>query len=249
MAVIKLDTLTYPKIKKLLDNGNDSLLFPIGTLEAHGRHAPVGTDNFCAENIAWELAERLGWPVAPTLNYGITTGLIAYPGSVRISKEVYTEVLSEILEDFFAMGFRRIVLVNGHGGNTETVGKLIKELIVDDRGNRHMILIDWWQLGSEALAEVYNRPGGHAALDETACIVAYRPETLEPSEVDEMDITLFQPGVQAAPYSAAIIAFEAGDPKPDFDADKAKVYMTKVLDKVESVIRKETELFERSFGG
>ncbi len=248
MTVIKLDELTYPQVAALLRDGMTSLLWPVGTLEAHGRHAPVGTDNFCAENIAWQLGERLGWPVAPTLNYGITTGLIAYPGSIRIGKSLYADLIRTILENFFQMGFRRIVIANGHGGNTETIGNVIKDLILEDRGRRHMILVDWWRLTEEALKEVYDRPGGHAALDETACVIAYRPDLIDPSEVKPEYYNRLRPGIVAAPYSAALLTFEDGDATPDLNRDKASRFMDLVLDRIVQLLKQEIELFETSFG-
>ncbi len=245
---IKLHELTYPQVRMLLDRGKTTLLLPVGTLEAHGRHAPIGTDNFCAEEIAWRLGENLGWPVAPTLNYGVTTGLVAYPGSVRIPKALYAELAETILTNFLEMGFKRIVIINGHGGNTETLSNVIKDLITQDRGNRHFILVDWWQIDSEALHEVYGRPGGHAALDETACIVAYRPELLDPKAMKPEDQCRLTPGIVTAPYSAAMLVYDEGDASPDFDPARAADFMARVLARIQTLLLQEIELFEKSFG-
>ena len=216
-------------------------------MEAHGRHAPVGTDNFCAEEIAWRLGENLDWPVAPTLNYGITTGLIAYPGSIRIEPETYSAVIKSILKDFFAMGFGRVVIINGHGGNTESLIQVVKQLAAKKRGKRHMIVIDWWTLDADALKEIYNRPGGHAALDETAAIYSFRPELVDPSAADKDHQSRIMPGVTSAPYSAAMLVYEDGDASPDFDKSKADRFTGQLLEKLESIIRKEVELFDKSF--
>lgn len=248
MTHIKLDELTYPQVGKLLKDGVDTLLFPVGTLEPHGRHAPVGTDNFCAEEIAWDLGKRTGWPVAPTLNYGVTSGLIAYPGAVKIPKPQYEELIRIILENFLRMGFVRVVIINGHGGNTESINKVIKDLIVEDRGNRHFINVDWWYLATEPLKEIYGRPGGHAALDETACIIAYRPELVHEDKFSPDELSKFQPGISVAPYSSAVLLYEEGDAAPDFDRDKAVKFMEKILDRIEAVLEEEVGLFEKSFG-
>lgn len=247
MDTVKLDELTFYEIKCLIDAGNRTLIFPVGTLEAHGYHAPVGTDNFCAEDIAWELGKRLGFPVAPTLNYGITTGLIAYPGSVRVNADTYTELIRQILANFLQMGFRRIVIVNGHGGNTETLSRVAKEMIMDNRGSCHFIIIDWWQLDREALNEVYNRPGGHAALDETACVLAFRPSLIKSNQYNKESVCHFQSGVISMPYSAAMIVYEDGDASPDFNVDKARIFIEKVIDKIEKVIKNEVTQFDNSF--
>jgi len=248
MAVLKIDELTYPQIEALISEGKTTLFLPVGTLEPHGLHAPVGTDNFCAEEIAWQLAEKLSLPVAPTLNYGITTGLIAYPGGQRIPKPLYGELVKCIMLDFLKMGFKRIVIINGHGGNTETISNVIKELIVDDRGNRHFVMVDWWQLSVDALKEVYGRPGGHAALDETACIMAFRPELVDQSALNPEDHTRFQPGIVSLPYPMAMLLYDEGDATPDFDVEKASKFMGMVIDKIENILLSEIELFEKSFG-
>ncbi len=247
MALVKLDELAYPKIQRLLDDGIDTVIWPVGTLEAHGRHAPVGTDNYCAEEISWRLGDSLNWPVAPALNYGVTTGLISYPGGIRIPKPQYEELAGIILSDFLEMGFKRVVVVNGHGGNTESLGRAAKELIRENRGKRHIIIVDWWMLSVDALKEVYGRPGGHAALDETAAISAFRPELIDKSSFKPEDMISFTPGIISAPYSAAILVYEGGDASPDFDEDRAKLFMDKVIEKIEHVLRHEVETFDRSF--
>jgi creatinine amidohydrolase len=245
---IKLDELTYPKVDALIKSGKTSLLWPVGTLEAHALHSPIGTDNFCAEEISWSLSERLGWPVAPILNYGITNSLIAYPGSVRVNRNIYVDLIKNILENFFAMGFRRIAIINGHGGNTEALTSVVKELITDDRGNRHLIVVDWWMLDHEALAQVYGRPRGHAALDETAMVMSFRPELIDSSAADKSHESRMIPGVVSLPCPAAMLVYEEGDASPDFDHHKAEIFRDKVLDKIETVLRHEAELFDKSFG-
>jgi creatinine amidohydrolase len=247
--VIRLDTLTYPDVKKLLDSGVHSILFPVGTLEAHGRHAPVGTDSFIAEEISWRLGERMELPVAPTLNYGITSGLLPYPGSQRIDKKLYADLIYCIIDDFFEMGFRRVIVMNGHGGNTETLGNVAKELITKDYGKRHVMVIDWWNMDEEALKEVYDQPGGHAALDETAALVAFRPETLKPENRTDNDGWTFTKGVISVPYPTAMLYYSLeGDASPDFDKEKAGRFMDIVLAKLEGIISREIELFDESFG-
>jgi len=248
MSVIKIGELTYPRLKALIDSGTSTLIWPVGTLEPHGKHAPIGTDNYCAEEIAWRLGEKLDLPVAPTLNYGITTGLIAYPGGQRVPKPLYKDLVFVILSDFLKMGFRRVVIINGHGGNTETISEALKELITDDRGNRHFVMVDWWHLADEPLKELYGRPGGHAALDETAAIVAFRPELLDQKAMKPEDHTRFKPGIVSLPYPSAVLVYDEGDATPDFDPEKASKFMGIILDKIAEIVKSEIELFDRTFG-
>src|SRR5213075_1447002 len=96
---------------------DDRIVMPIGSTEQHG-YLSLGTDAILAERVAVEAAEPLGVPVFPALAYGITPYFLAFPGSVSLRVATYTAVISDILDSLYAQGFRRFLLVNGHGGNS-----------------------------------------------------------------------------------------------------------------------------------
>lgn len=95
---------------------DDRAVLPIGCTEQHA-YLSLATDTILASRIAEEAAEPLGVPVFPALAYGITPHFRAYPGTISLRVETMLCLVRDILDGLDAQGFRRIVIVNGHGGN------------------------------------------------------------------------------------------------------------------------------------
>lgn len=95
---------------------DDRCVLPLGCTEQHA-YLSLSTDSILAERVALEAAEPLGVPVFPVLHYGITPYFRAYPGTVSLRVETYLHVVRDVLDSLAEQGFRRILIVNGHGGN------------------------------------------------------------------------------------------------------------------------------------
>jgi len=95
---------------------DDRILLPLGSTEQHS-YLSLATDAILAERVSVEAAEPLGVPVLPALAYGITPYFAAFPGSPSVKVDTYLSLVGEILDSLRGQGFRRILLVNGHGGN------------------------------------------------------------------------------------------------------------------------------------
>src|SRR5918911_2057264 len=95
---------------------DDRIVLPLGSTEQHA-YLSLGTDAILAERVSVEAAEPLGVPVLPALPYGLTPYFAAYPGSPTLRVETYRAVLGDLLASLHGQGFRRFLLVNGHGGN------------------------------------------------------------------------------------------------------------------------------------
>lgn len=119
----------------------DRAVLPLGSTEQHA-YLSLGTDAILAEQVAVEAAEPLGVPVFPVLAYGISPYFRAYPGSVSLRVETYLSVVRDILDCLAGIGFRRILIVNGHGGNAPVQG-LLGEWMADHPGVR-VCLHNWW---------------------------------------------------------------------------------------------------------
>jgi creatinine amidohydrolase len=96
--------------------GDDRIVLPLGSTEQHA-YLSLAVDTILSERVAVEAAEPLGVPVMPALPYGITPYFAAYPGSPSLRVETYRAVVRDLLESLHGQGFRRFLLVNGHGGN------------------------------------------------------------------------------------------------------------------------------------
>jgi creatinine amidohydrolase len=113
---VRIADLNWMQVEEYLER-DDRIVCPIGSTEQHG-YLSLATDLILAERISVEAAEPLGVPVMPVLPFGVAPGFTAYPGTVSIRVETLVQVLSEALDALHGQGFRRFLVVNGHGGNT-----------------------------------------------------------------------------------------------------------------------------------
>jgi creatinine amidohydrolase len=95
---------------------DDRIVLPLGSTEQHG-YLSLETDNILAERVSAEAAEPLGVLVLPAVPYGLTPSFAAFPGSPTLRLETFVAVLRDVLDSLYGQGFRRFLLVNGHGGN------------------------------------------------------------------------------------------------------------------------------------
>jgi creatinine amidohydrolase len=97
--------------------GDDRIVLPVGSTEQHA-YLSLETDNILAERASIEAAEPVGVPVLPVLPYGMN-GFTAYPGSPTLQESTLIALLSDVVDSLTGQGFARILVVNGHGGNTK----------------------------------------------------------------------------------------------------------------------------------
>jgi creatinine amidohydrolase len=152
----------------------DTVLIPIGSVEAHGLHLPLGADNLAPEAICRRLEQR--YPdrimVAPTIAYGHTWSLERWPGTLSLSSRLVADYATEVGQAMAAWGMRQIVFVNGHGGN---VGPLTEAMERIAERSARVCLINWWLDFSHDILTVVEGQG-HAGEDETSVMLALHGE-------------------------------------------------------------------------
>ncbi|WP_433034422.1 mycofactocin biosynthesis peptidyl-dipeptidase MftE [Actinomycetospora sp. CA-053990] len=138
------------------------LLVPVGATEQHGPHLPLGTDTAIAATVA----ARSGHPVAPALPYGASGEHESFPGTVSIGTETLAAVIVELGRSACRFA-RRLVLVNGHGGNVGALRAAVALLRSEGRD------VAWFPCGV---------PGAdaHAGHHETGVMLALAPDTVRP---------------------------------------------------------------------
>jgi creatinine amidohydrolase len=112
---MRIKDMTWMQVEEYLKH-DDRCVLPLGSTEQHA-YLSLAVDAILAEKVAADAAEPLGVPVFPVMAYGITPYFMAFPGTVTLSPGTYERVVAEILAGVNKHGFRRILVVNGHGGN------------------------------------------------------------------------------------------------------------------------------------
>ena len=120
---------------------DDRAVLPLGSTEQHS-HLRLTVDCILPERVAAEAAEPLGVPVFPVVPYGVTPYFREFPGSISLRVETHLRLVSDILDSMAHSGFRRILIVNGHGGNS-AVQQFALEWAADHRGCR-VLFHNWW---------------------------------------------------------------------------------------------------------
>lgn len=119
--------LTSYEAKEIIAERKVAIL-PIGAVEAHGPHLPLGTDNYLAERLGQKLAERTNALLLPTLPYGQVWSLRNFPGSITISNDALIAFLCDIGVSLADQGFRVFVMVNSHLGNAVALKEAARKL-------------------------------------------------------------------------------------------------------------------------
>jgi len=137
---MRIDGMNWMQAEAALAR-DDRCVLPIGSVEQHA-YLSLATDAILAERVSVEAAEPLGVPVFPVLSYGFTPTFTAFPGTVSLRLETLLAVLRDVLTGLHAQGFRRIVVVNGHGGNSPAMG-LVGALMSEHPGLQ-IKFHNWW---------------------------------------------------------------------------------------------------------
>src|SRR5438874_1208227 len=113
---MRISDMNWMMVEEYLKR-DDRCVLPLGSTEQHA-YLSLSVDSILAERVAVEAAEASGVPIFPVLAYGITPYFRAYQGSITLRIETYLTVVRDILDAMAGQGFKRILIVNGHGGNS-----------------------------------------------------------------------------------------------------------------------------------
>ena len=158
------------------------VVFPVAALEQHGRHLPLFTDSLLLGEIVRRAAEALGQRVlwAPLMWLGNSDHHLDFPGTLSAAPRTYLDLLGGLLENFIQHGFRRLVFLNGHGGNDVPGRQAVFEIRQRHRARWDLLLLfgTYWLLGGkpwEEDATLQQRQMGHACEWETSMILRLAP--------------------------------------------------------------------------
>jgi len=241
----EMNLINWLEFEKFVPEKIETVLLPTGTLKPHGV-IPNGSDNLAPEAMARELAPKLNAMVAPTLNYGMTGTLAAYPGAFAMSEKVYRAFVGEILEGLHKNEFKNVIIINGHGGGqTAVLQDLAAEL--SNKLQVRIMVINWWSLASEDTFAVFGENGGHAGNNESAYMQAITPGHIHPEWYSGEEMTTPYPSGtswSAYPFPSSIGLYEPGQGHPTFDQAQAEEYFIRVNSRVGNLIKEVIEKWD-----
>lgn len=176
--------MTYVEVQETIEDGRDTIIIPIGSIEQHGPHGVTGTDSICALQVARRVAEKMNALLAPLMPYGVSTNHMSFPGTISLSSKTLIEVVKEICRSLISHGFKKIFIVNGHMGNYPSIA--IAARVVREETGAIIAVCDWlnalmdvWKdlpgiKGTEKEKWSWRYFASHSGLAETSCVIAHK---------------------------------------------------------------------------
>jgi creatinine amidohydrolase len=192
---MKLAELSSPAIDLL--SRDIPVVVPIAAIEQHGQHLPVWTDSLLLGEITDRVERNLKEKilVTPLMWLGNSDHHLDFCGTLSASGRTYLDILNDLVENLIFHGFKRIVLLNGHGGNDVPAKQAIFEVRQRHRARKDLLLLmtTYWGLGTEPWKDdptIEQRDMGHACEWETSMVLAIRPDLV----VDHKNVPVVEPG-------------------------------------------------------
>lgn len=211
---MRLEDLNWMGVEAYLRQ-DDRLLLVAGACEQHG-YLSLLTDVKIPLALADAASERTRVPVAPPLNFGLSPYFMRYPGTITLRTTTFLAVVEDLVRSVHAHGFRRLLFLNGHGGNQP--GRALLSELVNELPGLKVDWYDWWTAASvRAVAERAGLPPSHANWLEAFnfCRVAELPAepkplagASRPLNADEARV-LYGDGSFGGPYSAPAEVMQA----------------------------------------
>ena len=183
---MQLAELTWPEIATLAPH--TPVVVPIAAMEQHGKHLPMATDSLLLGEVVRRVSLRLpsGVLFCPLQWLGNSHHHLEYSGTLSASPRVYLDLIGDLLENLIHHGFRRILLLNGHGGNSTPCRQAVFEARQRHRNRTDLLLLFacYWDVArpEETRTDLVQSSLGHACEWETSMLLALRPDLVKPFE-------------------------------------------------------------------
>jgi len=166
--------------------GSSTLVLPLGSTEQHGHHLPVSVDatvvTHLAELAVAQASSQIPVLLLPTLRFGFAQHHLPFGGTVSLRSETYVNVLTDIVVGLASQGFRRLIFLNGHGGNESPMHLVVDSIASQNKIDIHMAAASYWKIAQETLLTLDFGDAtvpGHAGHFETSLMMAIAPELVE----------------------------------------------------------------------
>lgn len=175
---MRLSNITETKLKHYLSK-SQAIIIPVGSIENHGKHMPLGTDTLIPDKIIDLLEEKNDILIAPTIPYGATDNIYGCPGTISIGVDGLIMLLTRVCDSLYRYGFRKFIILNGHGGNCKSIEQV--GLTLHKKG-AWLANLNWWLMAGELRPEW---KGGHGGAEETAGVMGVDPSLIDMDYIHE----------------------------------------------------------------
>jgi len=192
MPVIR-ESMTWPQIQKMRDGGTDFCLLPLGATEQHGPHLPTATDSIFAAACCMYASAKTGIPVLPTVSYGCSLGHTdRWPGTLSLYPETLALNIREIAGFLIRTGFKKLLIVNSHWGNTSSLRTAIDRIRFDHAGSFQIGLKNSFEFTRSVWNQfIDDGEDFHANRAETALMLFLQPQLVDKNQIhDDPDRTV-----------------------------------------------------------
>jgi creatinine amidohydrolase len=201
--MFELAKIPFPEVERLAKSGRALVILPVGVVEQHGAHLPLGMDSFAAEAYAASTAphlEEAGYEVvvAPTINYGVARAAIDFPGTLSLEPETLRSIVVDIGRSLARHGLNRLVVLNGHRDMHHTRALDEARRILVDKNTAEVLCLGF--TSDPALTEACYREGvkqfykspqpdreGHGGESETAVALYAFPEMVRQEIIPQLE--------------------------------------------------------------
>ena len=217
---MQLFEMNWPQVAAL--SKDTPVVFPIAALEQHGRHMPVFTDSLLLGEVIRRVSERLADRVlfVPLMWLGNSDHHLDFAGTLSAAPRTYLDLLETLMENYLQHGFKRLVFVNGHGGNIVPGAQAVFELRQKHRQRNDLLLLSatYWGLGGkpyEVDPSIKQRQMGHACEWETSMMLRINPHLVgDLTKVEPVEFgSAFEPATRGWITKDRTVPGHIGDPR------------------------------------
>ena len=192
---VQLERMTSPEVEQACAEGRGVVIIPVGAVEVHGPHLPVGTDSFETYAIGLGAAQQAGVAIAPLIWYGNSRSFMDFPGTVSVRPEILKELVRDVALSLLQHGFDKLVILDGHGGNYGILDLLIEEIHLET--DAIICRARAWELAAVPKPEGTPEYDGHGGSSETSVMMVVCPE-----DVDESRFVDSAPEIELTKYGS-----------------------------------------------
>lgn len=168
---------------------NPTVIVPTGAVEIYGPHLPMGADGIVTDFLAEVLAPKMNALIAPKIDLADSSMLLDLPGTISISKELFTRWIDELMESLISYGAKNFLFLTGHAASVDSINYIARKYQL--KNSIRYAQIDWWRFAGEHGDEIFEEKGrmahGHASECGTSVLLYIAPELVNMDKASRIE--------------------------------------------------------------